>query len=204
MPISHVPFWLDRTSKSRRPAFPKFRGQTESAVAIVGGGLTGCACALAFAQAGIKVVLLEADAVGQGSAVRGPGLLREDFDVSFKETVAAHGLATARSTWQAFRRASLELQAVLRRLQIRCDLGPRDLLNLARHDPAAAHSLQGEYRARRAAGLQHSWVTPAVVSREAALESGGGIRTRGATLDPYRACLGLVAAAQQRGAVIYE
>jgi glycine/D-amino acid oxidase-like deaminating enzyme len=204
MPISHVPFWLDRTSKSRRPAFPKFRGQTESAVAIVGGGLTGCACALAFAQAGIKVVLLEADAVGQASAARGPGLVREDFDVSFKETVAAHGLATARSTWQAFRRASLELQAVLRRLQTRCDLSPRDLLNLARHDPAAAHSLHGEYRARRAAGLQHSWVTAAAVSREAALESGGGIRTRGATLDPYRACLGLVAAAQQRGAVVYE
>ena len=204
MSISHLPYWLDRTSKNRRPAFPRLRGQTETSVAIVGGGLTGCACALAFAQAGIKVVLLEADAIGQAGAARSPGLVREDFDASFKEAVAAHGLATARSTWQALRRASLEMQAVLRRLEIRCDLSPHDLLNVARRDPAGAKSLQGEYRARRAAGLQHSWMTPAAVSREAAIESGGGIRTRGAKLDPYRACIGLAAAAQQRGAVIYE
>src|SRR4051812_26260158 len=145
MSISHVPFWLDRTPKSRRPAFPRLRGQTETSVAIVGGGLTGCACALSFAQAGIKVVLLEADAIGQAGASRTPGLLREDFAAGFKETVAAHGLATARSTWHAFRRASLEIQAVLRRLNIRCDLGPQDLLKVAGRDAAAAQSLQAEY-----------------------------------------------------------
>jgi glycine/D-amino acid oxidase-like deaminating enzyme len=204
MSISHVPFWLERTSKSRRAAFPRLRGQAETSVAIVGGGLTGCACALSFAQAGIKVLLLEADAIGQAGAARAPGLVREDFDVSFKETAATHGLATARSTWQAFRRASLEIQAVFRRLNIRCDLGPQDLLKLAQRDAAAAQSLRGEYNARRAAGLHHSWVTPAGVSREAAIESGGAIRTRGAKLDPYRACLGLAAAAAQRGAVIHE
>ena len=91
MSISHVPFWLDRSAKSRRPSYPRLRGEAETSVVIVGGGLTGCACALAFAQAGIKVVLLEAEAIGQ-SAARTAGLVREDFAASFKETVAAHGL----------------------------------------------------------------------------------------------------------------
>src|SRR3954464_11963731 len=122
MSISHVPYWLDRTSKSRRPSFPRLRGEAETSVAIVGGGLTGCACALSFAQAGIKVILLEAGAIGQAAAARAPGLVREDFDASFKETVALHGLASARTTWQALRRASLEIQAVLRRLNVRCEL----------------------------------------------------------------------------------
>ena len=36
-------------------------------VVIVGGGLTGCATAYAFAAAGVKVVLLEAAQVGRGS-----------------------------------------------------------------------------------------------------------------------------------------
>ena len=204
MSISHVPFWLDRSAKSRRPSYPRLRGEAETSVVIVGGGLTGCACALAFAQAGIKVVLLEADAIGQSVAARSAGLVREDFAASFRETVATHGLAAARSMWQSMRRASLEFQAVLRRLNVRCDLGTADLLNVAPHEPSAAQSLQGEYRARRSAGFNHSWVTPAGVTREAALESGGAIRTRGGKLDPYRASIGLAAAAAERGAQLYQ
>ncbi len=164
MSISHVPFWLDRSAKSRRPSYPRLRGEAETSVVIVGGGLTGCACALAFAQAGIKVVLLEADAIGQSVAARSAGLVREDFAASFKETVATHGLAAARSMWQSMRRASLEFQAVLRRLNVRCDLGTEDLLTVAPREPSAAQSLQGEYRARRSAGFNHSWVTPAGVT----------------------------------------
>ncbi|HXG57263.1 MAG TPA: FAD-binding oxidoreductase, partial [Vicinamibacterales bacterium] len=47
-------------------------------------------------------------------------------------------------------------------------------------------------------------VTPAVTTSEAGIDTGGAIRTRGAALDPYRACLGLVSAAAARGAAIHE
>ena len=46
---SAVPFWLDRFPKNRRPAYAPFKGDTDAAVVIVGGGLTGCACAASFA-----------------------------------------------------------------------------------------------------------------------------------------------------------
>src|SRR5512144_3098360 len=117
MPVRHVPFWLDRFPKSRRPAYPRFRGSAETSVAIVGGGLTGCACAFSFAAAGIKVVLLEAGAIGAGTTAGSPGLVREDFDRSFVEAVSRHGLKTARHMWQALHRASLDFQAALRRLE---------------------------------------------------------------------------------------
>jgi glycine/D-amino acid oxidase-like deaminating enzyme len=204
MPIRHVPYWLDRVPKTRRPAFPRLRGPLDTSVVIVGGGLTGCACAWSFAAAGIKVVLLEADAIGVGATAGGLGLVREDFDASFQETVSAHGLRAARSLWQTMRRASLDFPAALRRLAVKCDLAPQDLLTFSRRDPQISRSLQREYQSRRAAGLDHSWLKPAGVAREAALESGGGIRTRGFSLDPYRACLGLASAAASRGAKIYE
>ena len=204
MPIQHVPYWLDRTSKARRPSYPPLRGNIDTAVVVVGGGLTGCACALAFATAGVKVVMLEAEGIGQGGTARGLGVVREDFDARFRDTVAAHGLASARTMWQAFRTASLELPAVLRRLDARCDLAPEDLLSFAPLDPASGLALQREYKVRRDAGLRHSWLTPAAFARETALDSGGAIRTRGAKLDPYRACLALAAAASRRGATVHE
>ena len=204
MPIRHVPYWLDRVPKTRRPAFPRLRGGLDTSVVIVGGGLTGCACAWSFAAAGVKVILLEAEAIGSGATAGGLGLVREDFDASFQETASAHGLRASRSLWQTMRRASLDFPAALRRLAVKCDLAPQDLLTFGRRDPQSFRSLQREYQSRRAAGLDHSWVTPAAVAREAAIESGGAIRTRGFSLDPYRACLGLASAAASRGAAIYE
>jgi glycine/D-amino acid oxidase-like deaminating enzyme len=196
--------WLDRFPKSRRPDYPAFKGTATTSVAIVGGGLTGCACAVSFAAAGIDVIVLEAGAIGGSATARSAGLVREDFDGSFQEAAAAHGLRAARSMWQAMRRASLDFAAALRRFEIRCGLVPMDLLQFASGGSEAGRLLRREYQARRGAGLGHSWVTPAAFARETAVASTGAIRTRGAAIDPYRACVGLAAAAVDRGASIHE
>ena len=201
MPTRHAPYWLDRFSKARRTSYPRHRGALDTSVVIVGGGLTGCVCAWSFAGAGIKVVLLEAETIGAGATAGGPGLIREDFDASFQATASSHGLRAARSLWQTMRRASLDFPAALRRSDVRCDLAAEDLLVIARRDPQLTRLLQREYQTRRDGGLDHRWLKPAVVMREAAIESGGAIRTHGSSLDPYRACIGLASAASARGAI---
>lgn len=200
----YAPYWLDRFPKSRRPTYPTFRGTTDTSVVVVGGGLTGCACAYAFASAGIKIVLLDADRLGAGATAGSPGIVREDFDASFQDTASAHGLRSARALWQSMRRASLDLPAAVRRLNIRCDLVPQDLLRLAARDRDEIKRLRREYDARRQAGFDHSWVTQAALGRETSLDDGAAIRTRGFALDPFRACLGFAAAAAARGAAIFE
>ena len=177
---------------------PRFRGEIDVPVVIVGGGLTGCACAVTFATAGVRAIVLEADRIGAGSTAGSPGLLREDFDASFQASASAHGLRSARLMWQAMRRGTLDFAAAVRRLRIRCDLDPNDLLHLAGAGPEAARRLRREYQARRDAGLDHSWVTGAALRREAAIDDQGAIRTRGFTIDPYRASVGLAAAASAR------
>jgi glycine/D-amino acid oxidase-like deaminating enzyme len=202
--IRHTPIWLDRFPKSRRPSYPRFHGQLDTDVIVVGGGLTGCACAASFAGAGVKTILLEADRIGAGATAGSLGLIREDFDASFQETAAAHGLRAARTLWQGLRRASLDFAAAIRRLNIRCDLAPQDLLHFARREADAVKRLRREYDARREAGFDHSWLTAAAVGRGAAIEGGGAIRTRGFVFDPYRACLGFAASATDRGASLFE
>lgn len=201
--IRHTPLWLDRYPKSRRPSYLRYRGQAETGVVIVGGGLTGAACAWTFASAGVKTVVLEADRIGVGSTAAAVGLVREDFDAAFRETVSAYGLRAARLLWQGMRRASLDFAAAIRRLEIRCALARQDLLLVAR-SPEDGKALRKDYQARRGAGLDHSWLNPRAVDREAAIDSGGAIRTRGGALDPYRACVGLMSAASARGAVVFD
>jgi glycine/D-amino acid oxidase-like deaminating enzyme len=198
-----VPFFLDSFPRSRRPDYSRQRGEIRTAVAVIGGGLTGCSCAVAFANAGVKVVLLEADRIGAGATAGSAGLLRQDFDASFQASVSQHGLRTARHVWQSFRRASLDFGAALRRAGVRADLAPQDQIFFSR-EGEAARALQREAAARRAAGLEASWLTARAVTAETGLAALGGIRTRGEVFDPYRACLGLAAAAASKGAQVCE
>jgi glycine/D-amino acid oxidase-like deaminating enzyme len=202
--VRAVPLWLDRFPKSRRPSHPRFTGQHETDVVIVGGGLTGCACAWSFAAAGVKTMLIEADRLGTGATAGSLGLIREDFDASFQETATAHGLRAARTLWQGLRRASLDFAATIRRLEIKCDLMEQDLLQIVRRDPEAVKRLQREYNSRRDAGFDHSWLNAAALTREASIEGGGAIRTHGFAFDPFRACVGLASAAVARGATLFE
>ena len=201
---SAVPFWLDRFPRTRRPTYAPFKGATETSVVIIGGGLTGCACAASFAAAGVKVVVLEADRIGGGGTAGAPGIVREDFDASFRDVEAAHGLRAARLLWQGMRRASLEFASAMRRLGVRADAAALDFVHVVRRDADAARRLRREYQSRRDAGLTHSWMTPAAVARETAIDGGGAIRTRGLGVDPYRACVGFAGAATSRGAMIHE
>lgn len=199
-----VPYFLDAFPRSRRPEYPRQRGDIRTDVVIVGGGLTGCACAASFTASGIKVIVVEADRIGAGATAASAGLVRQDLDASFQESASRHGLRTARHVWQGFRRAALDFGAAIRRFGIRADLAPQDLLYLTRDGGDAARRLQREYQARRDAAVEASWMNARAVATEAGLAAGGAIRTKGDVLDPYRACLGLAAAAVSRGAAIHE
>lgn len=202
--MRHAPLWLDRVPKARRTVFPRLKGEHTTRVAIVGGGLTGAACAISFAAAGVDAIVLEAGSVGGGGTAGDAGILREGFAGSFHDAVAAHGLRTSRAVWDTMRRGTLDFAAALRRYSIRCDLAPADLATFAVPGSEAARALRRDYEARHDAGIEGSWLSPAAVSRDLALESAGAIRSRGFVVDPYRACAGLVRAAVTRGAQVFE
>lgn len=199
-----VPFFFDTFPKSRRPDHPRLKGEIRTRILVVGGGLTGCACAASFATAGIDVVLVEADRLGAGETARSAGLLRQDLDASFQESASLHGLRVARHVWQGFRRASLEFAAAMRRYGINANVVPQDMVWLTREGADGARRLQREYQSRRDAGVEGSWLNARALAAETGTSGGGGIRTKGDALDPYRACLGLAAAAAARGAHLHE
>lgn len=195
--------WAAELPASGRAAYPRLAETLDVPVAIVGGGLAGVATAYAFAAAGVRVVLLEAGRIGGAgtSACAGQVLGEPGGDFLYHE--ALYGRRAARAIWQATRRASLEFQAAVRRLKIRCGLVPLDRVVFAT-GAEQLRRLRREQQARKAAGLDAAWLT----SRSLAalgISGSGGVRTRGhAQLDPLRASLGFAKAAAERGAAIFE
>jgi glycine/D-amino acid oxidase-like deaminating enzyme len=196
--------WIDQIKKSRVPSYPRYRGGTSADVVIVGGGLTGCATAYAMAVAGVDVLVLEASQIGQGTTAGSAGWLGDEPGVGFAELERALGQRDARRGWQAWHRAGLDFAALLRRLRIRCALEPLGSTTAAR-SAEQAQRLKHERKARRAAGIEAPLIKGRALSGELGFQAVAGIRARdGATIDPYRAAVGLASAAVQRGARIFE
>jgi glycine/D-amino acid oxidase-like deaminating enzyme len=196
--------WVDVFPRSRVPAYPRHRGHLDADVVIVGGGLTGCATAYACAAAGVKVVLVEASRIGRGSTGSSAGWIADDPGVGFVEVEKAIGLRAARIAWQVWRRAALDFGTLIRRLELKCDFEPRGSLLVAT-TPEQRARLERELKARRAADLVGSLVNARRVEAEVGIVGAPGLASRdGATIDPYRAAVGLAAAAAERGARLFE
>jgi glycine/D-amino acid oxidase-like deaminating enzyme len=196
--------WIDRFPASRVPSYPKYRGQTDVDVAVIGGGLAGCMAAYTFAAAGVGVVLLEADRIGHGTASLASGWISDEPGARFSSVEHVMGLRAARHGWQAWRRAALDFMALIRRLDIKCDLEPHGLLSITPSADGTAQ-LKKEQKSRHDAGVHVSIANAREVAAETALTASAALRSKdGATLDPYRTTLGLAAAAVERGARVFE
>jgi glycine/D-amino acid oxidase-like deaminating enzyme len=204
MTTYNKPPWIDRFPASRVPAYPRQRGSFDSTVVVVGGGLTGCTIAYAFAAAGAKVALLEAARLARGSTGSSIGWISEEPGTSFLAVEQALGLRAARHAFRSWRRAALDFGALLRRLDVKCHLEPRGAATVA-ITPEQVSRLKREQKERSAAGLEGPFLNAHAVRTELALDGLIAVRHKGsATLDPYRACVGIAAAAAARGARIFE
>ncbi len=81
-------------------------------VEVVGGGVTGCACALALAEGGLAVRLHEAREIACGASGRNGGFALRGGAMRYDEAVVELGKERARALWRVSERA-LERVAVL-------------------------------------------------------------------------------------------
>jgi glycine/D-amino acid oxidase-like deaminating enzyme len=197
--------WIDEFPKSRQPDYPRYRDESEYPVVIVGGGLAGVFSAYAFAAAGVKVALLEAERLGHAGAARGPGVLQGEAAPSYRDVEARHGRKAARALFESSRRAVLDVAATARRLGI-TDVETGPALRVLSSWTADEKPLLKDTQLRREAGLDITWLKSAAIGRETRLDvtrAGARVRDWGHA-DPYRLLVAVAKAAAERGAELFE
>jgi glycine/D-amino acid oxidase-like deaminating enzyme len=105
--------------------------------------------------------------------------------------------------FEVWRRTSLDAAALVRRLGVKAGLEPADVLTVA--SDGTEPLLRRDAEARAAAGVEARWLNARQAREAARFEAAGALRLGdAATVDPYRLCLGLAAAAVKRGAIVAE
>ncbi len=196
--------WLENGPAALEPAAPRLTSHLTTDVVIVGGGLTGAVIAHECVSRGLSTVVLEAGHLGAGSTSANTGLLVYEPDEQLSSLAKRYSPAVATRVWDRSREAASSFADTLRRLRVPCGLAPRASVYVAR-TRQAARRLDDEYQFRHDNGVSSRWLDTAPLKRRAAVHGVAAIETRGhAQLDPYRACLGLLAAAIRRGACVYR
>jgi len=195
-------YWLD-VFRGRPPRLPALHGEHLADIAIVGGGLTGCAAALLFARAGARVALVDGARIGRGSTAASTALLMQEPDADFLDLARRYGGSAAARIWRRARGAVQDLRRTLADLEVPT---LRALPSIYfTFDAAQEDRLTREVKARRRKGLPCRWLDPARVREITGLTARGGILTPGdAEVDPYRACVALARAAEREGARLFE
>ena len=142
-------YWLSEdgpgfTDRARRPAGP-------TDVAIVGGGVTGCACALALAEAGRRVRVYEAREVAGGASGRNGGFALRGGAPAYDAARRNLGPERAKELWRLTERYLDRLEGLAGDAFRRTGS-----LRLAA-DREERSELEAEYEALREDGFEVEW-----------------------------------------------
>jgi len=91
-----TPYWLDEPTEEH----PAGDLAERVDVGIVGAGVTGCACALALAEAGVRVRIVDGRRVAEGASGRNGGFALRGTAAPYDEVVAALGRERALALWR--------------------------------------------------------------------------------------------------------
>ncbi|WP_113448678.1 NAD(P)/FAD-dependent oxidoreductase [Rhizobium cremeum] len=113
------------------PQTPALSGHVDADVVIVGGGYTGVSAALHLAEAGTRVVLLEANEIGFGGAGRNVGLINGGMWVMPLEIPGVLGPVYGERVLDLLGNAPLLVRALIEKHAIECELEKNGTLHCA-------------------------------------------------------------------------
>ena len=197
-PRSGRSVWQER----RLPPLPKVKlHRAEFAdVLVVGAGMSGALIAEMLAGDGHRVIVVDRRGPARGSTAASTALVRHDLDVPLVCLAERIGAADAARAWRRSFLATRGLLARARALGIDAGIGTADSLYLA-GNLLDADGMAREVAARRAAGLEASFLDKPALRRHFALGRAGALLSHdGFTADPRRLAAGFLRAAIGHGA----
>lgn len=178
-------------------------GAADAEVAIVGAGYTGLSTALALAERGVAVTVLEAEEPGAGASGANGGQVIPGLRHYASDLVKQYGEALGQRLHAQGAGDADAAFALIERHGIRCDASRTGWIQLA-DNPAGLKEGRARHRAWAERGAPVRWLSAEEVRHLSGADGylGGWMDARGGTVQPLSLARGLARAALAAGARI--
>ena len=195
-------YYAATANRQRTPR--RLEGDARCDVVVIGGGFTGIAAALACAEKGFSVILLEAETIGFGASGRNGGQLIPGLRWSMREMEAEFGAARAKAIFDVAWGARDLVWGRVARHKIDCDLTSGHLE--AAYKPAHLDDMAAEAELLETLGYKTAILDRAGLAEHIRADGyhGGLYDPQGGHFHPLNYVLGLAAAAEDAGVRIFE
>ncbi|MDB5665746.1 FAD-binding oxidoreductase [Cypionkella sp.] len=185
---------------------PKATGEITADLLVIGGGFAGLSTALHAAEAGLRVVLLEAEQIASGATGRNAGFVVPNFAKVDPEGVRATlGESKGNQLVQMAAGSADLVFDLIKRHAISCDAVRSGWIQPS-HSPTALDRAKDRVRQWSAEGRPVEFLTAAAVQNLTGAQGwlGGWIDHSGGVLNPVSYARGLARAAETEGAQLHE
>lgn len=203
-PMKFDSYWLDTRPAFRAGCEGPVEGRAD--VAVIGGGFTGLSAALALAQRGVSVVVLEAAQIAGEASGRNGGQCNTGVAQDYVSLVARIGAEPARQFYRAYESAVRSVEAIVAEHAIDCDFRHAGKLKLAAKPKHFAGLAKTFDVLRREVDPDIELIEPSRIRDEIASDGfyGGLLQRNGVQMHMGKFGVGLAQAAVRAGARIYE
>ncbi len=144
------PYWLDSTPATDYPTLDR---DVQVDVAIVGGGLVGITSAYLLKQAGLKVAVVEADRIAQGTTGHTTAKLTSQHDLFYSKLIKQMGQEKAQQYAEANEQAINFVEQLVQEREIECDFS-RQAAYIYTQSEQYIQQIQQEVQAAQSLGIK--------------------------------------------------
>ena len=179
-------------------------GRATADLVVIGGGFTGCSAALAAAEAGASVIVLEAETIGHGGSGRNVGLVNAGLWLKPDAVAAKMGEDSAARLLSVLSAGPQTVFDLIERHGIACEPTRAGTLHCA-HSAAGLSDLQDRHRQGNRQGAPLQLLDAAETARRTGARGlhGALLDSRAGTIQPRAYVTGLARAATAAGARLH-
>jgi gamma-glutamylputrescine oxidase len=181
-------------------------GDTKADICIIGGGFTGLSAAVACAEAGLDVVLLEGEQIGFAASGRNGGQMIPGFNMAAADLIKLVGEDVGQQLYLLAMSARDRVHARIERHEIDCDLRQGHIHLAAKKSDFAYFKDEVTFSDRLLGAGEAVLVAPTDIGQYVGVAGyhGGVYVPKGGHLHPLKYVRGLKRAAKSAGARIFE
>lgn len=184
-------------------SYPSIDSDQNTAILIIGGGITGALIAYKLINEGKKIILVDRRDICHGSTAASTALLQYEIDISLHQLIKIRGKKCAVDSYSKGKKAIFDLRAIIDDIKSDCQFEFKKSIYFSSVQKDLPY-LKNEFKTRKENGFDVNWLSKYDL-KKFGLNALAAIESKtAAVMDPYRLAQDIFIYCQNKGMLIFD